>query len=119
PPGEVRRFYDAFLAWRSANGWDNRLGDRLAELVETAGFRDVVASVEDEVAVRGEPGFDDALALWRQVMESIGPTIVGARFLSGTDLDAALAAHGSWSKNDARRQRMGLRAADGRRLDGV
>jgi SAM-dependent methyltransferase len=115
PPGTVRRFYDAFLAWRAANGWDNRLGDRLAELVATAGFRNVAASVEDEVAVRGEPGFDDALALWRQVMESLGPTIVRAGFLAGPDLEAALAAHGSWSEQDARMQRMVLRAADGRR----
>src|SRR5262249_44872192 len=24
PPAAVRRFYDGFLAWRDANGWDNR-----------------------------------------------------------------------------------------------
>jgi len=119
PPGTVRRFYDAFLGWRAANGWDNRLGDRLAELVATAGFQDVGASVEDEVAVRGEPGFEDALALWRQVMESLGPTIARAGFLAGTDLEAALAEHGSWSKTDARMQRMVLRAADGWRLHGT
>ena len=115
PPEPVRRFYDAFLAWRDANGWDNRLGDHLPGLVADAGFRDVVLTVEDEVATRGDPGFADALELWQRVIESMGTTIVGAGFLVQTDLDAARAAHRSWSKHDARMQRMVLRAVDGRR----
>src|SRR5262249_24259385 len=45
PPEPVRRFYDAFLAWRDANGWDNRLGDHLPGLFADAGFRDVVVTV--------------------------------------------------------------------------
>ena len=115
PPASVRRFYDAFLAWRDANGWDNRIGDRLAELLAAAGYRDVVVSVEDEVALRDQPGFDDGLALWRWVMESTGPTIVSAGFLAQPELEAAKAAHGSWTERDARLQRMVLRAAAGRR----
>jgi len=115
PPEPVRRFYDAFLAWRDANGWDNRLGDHLPALVADAGFRDVGVTVQDEVATRGDPGFADALELWQRVMESMGATIVGAGFLAQADLDAARAAHRSWSEHDARLQRMVLRAIDGRR----
>jgi len=115
PPEPVRRFYDAFLAWRDANGWDNRLGDHLPALVADAGFRDVGVTVQDEVATRGDPGFADALELWQRVLESMGATIVGAGFLAQADLDAARAAHRSWSEHDARLQRMVLRAIDGRR----
>jgi len=115
PPEPVRRFYDAFLAWRDANGWDNRLGDHLPALVADAGFRDVGVTVQDEVATRGDPGFADALELWQRVLESMGATIVGAGFLARADLDAARAAHRSWSEHDARMQRMVLRAVDGRR----
>jgi SAM-dependent methyltransferase len=115
PPEPVRRFYDAFLAWRDANGWDNRLGDHLPGLFADAGFRDVVVTVEDEVATRGDAAFADALGLWRQVMEGMGATIADAGFLAQTDLDAARAAHCSWGEHDARLQRMVLRAVDGRR----
>jgi SAM-dependent methyltransferase len=115
PPEPVRRFHDAFLAWRDANDWDNRLGDHLPGLFADAGFRDVVVTVEDEVATRGEAGFADALELWQQVMETMGTTIVDAGFLARTDLDAARAAHRSWAAHDARLQRMVLRAVDGRR----
>jgi hypothetical protein len=115
PPAAVRRFYDAFLSWRAANGWDNRLADGLPRLLESAGLEDVTSRVEDEVAVRGEPGFGDALALWRRAMESMGPTIVEAGALSAGELAEALVTHGSWCEDAARVQRMVLRAVDGRR----
>jgi SAM-dependent methyltransferase len=115
PPEPVRRFYDAFLVWRDANGWNNRLGDHLPALFAAVGFRDVVVTVEDEVATRGDPDFADALELWQRVMESMGATIVDAGFLAQTDLDAARAARRAWSEHDARLQRMILRAVDGRR----
>src|SRR5262249_5135559 len=55
PPPPVRRFYDGFLSWRTANGWDNRLADGLPRLLEEAGLVEVATSVEDEVAVRANP----------------------------------------------------------------
>jgi SAM-dependent methyltransferase len=115
PPPPVRRFYDGFLSWRTANGWDNRLADGLPRLLEEAGLVEVATSVEDEVAVRGESGFEDSLAIWRRVMEGIGSTIVAAGALSADDLDAALIAHRSWCDGAARVQRMVLRAVDGLR----
>src|SRR5262249_55085554 len=115
PPPPVRRFYDGFLSWRAANGWNNRLAEGLFHLLEEAGLVEVATSVEDEVAVRGESGFEDSLVIWRRVMESMGPTIVDAGALSADDLAAALVAHESWCGRDARVQRMVLRAVDGRR----
>jgi len=119
PPPPVRRFYDAFLAWRAAHGWDNRLSDRLPRLLKDAGLVDIVICVEDEVGLRGEAGFDDALLVWRRVMESMGPTVVASGTLSADELTAAVTAHASWCKSAARVQRMVLRAVDGRRSDGV
>jgi hypothetical protein len=91
------------------------MADRLPRLLADAGLDDLATHVEDEVAVRGEPGFGDALALWRRVMESMGPTIVEAGALSAGELAEALVAHGAWCDRAARVQRMVLRAADGRR----
>ncbi len=114
PPPAVRRFYDAFLAWRAANGWDNRLGHRLAALFGAAGLVDVETHVEDEVAARGEADFADALAIWRSVMCDTGPLAVAAGLLRASDLDAAAPAHAAWCQHQARRQRMVLRAVVGR-----
>ena len=119
PPVAVRRFYDAFLAWRAANGWDNRLAHRLPALFAGARLADVEASVEDEVAARGEAGFDDALAIWRSVMRDTGPLIVATGALAAADLAAALTEYGAWCPGDARLQRMVLRAVAGRRPGGT
>lgn len=118
PPAPVRRFYDGFLAWRAANGWDNRLAHHLPGLFAGAGLVDVASSVEDEVAVRGEIGFDDALAIWARLMDDIGPLIVAAGSLPAGDLAAAMGAYERWRQHDAHLQRMVLRATDGCRPGG-
>lgn len=33
PPAAFLRFYDAFLSWRDANGWDNRMAANLPDMV--------------------------------------------------------------------------------------
>lgn len=38
PPANFSRFYQSFLAWRDANGWDNETGNRLPVLFEQAGL---------------------------------------------------------------------------------
>ena len=38
PPPEFRVFYDAFLAWRQANGWDNEMAGHLIGLFRSAGL---------------------------------------------------------------------------------
>lgn len=113
PPAAARRFYDAFLAWRVANRWDNRMGDRLADLCGAAGLHDVRLLNEDEAAIRGEPGFDDATAIWERVLEDTRPQLVGGGFLAEADWHAAHAAYRAWRQHDARHQRMTLRAVTG------
>jgi SAM-dependent methyltransferase len=119
PPAAVGRFYDGFLGWRADNGWDNRLAHHLSGLFGDAGLAEVSVTVEDEIAVRGESGFGAALAIWRRVMEDIGPRVVAAGALAPDELAAALAAYEHWSEHDARRQHMVLWAAAGRRPGGM
>jgi SAM-dependent methyltransferase len=76
PPVEFRRFWESFLAWRTANGWDNMIGDHLEPLFKTAGLTGVRTYVDDELAQTGDPGFSEASALWLQVVQSLGPTVV-------------------------------------------
>jgi SAM-dependent methyltransferase len=118
PPAAVRRFYDAFLAWRAANGWDNRLAHRLPALCTAAGLGEVAASVEDEVALRGEAGFADALAIWRRAIATLGPAIVQASTLAAPDVEAAATDFEAWCGGAARRQHMVLRAVVARRPAG-
>ena len=38
PPGEFKLFYNAFLAWRQTNRWDNEMANHLPDLFRSAGL---------------------------------------------------------------------------------
>jgi hypothetical protein len=65
PPASVRRFYDAFLAWRANGGLDNRMGSSLPARLAAAGLVDVRSTVVDETESRGDPDFGRGLRVGR------------------------------------------------------
>ena len=108
PPAAFQRFYSAFLKWRAANGWSNRIGDELPEMFRAAGLLDVQSREEDET------GFARGSLLWCQVIESMGPAIVTDGFLGEDERLAALEAFESWRANDGCSVRWNLRVIEGR-----
>jgi len=59
PPADFKRFYRAFLDWRAANDWDNRMAEHLPERFHSAGLTAVEIRSCDEIVQRGEPDFLD------------------------------------------------------------
>ncbi len=114
PPREFLAFYQAFLEWRSANQWENDIGDRLAELFERAGLSGISVHVEDEVAKRGEPGFPEVAELWAHVIQTIGPKITAAGFLTEPERLKARAIYPAWCRDKLMCQTLVLRVAGGR-----
>ncbi len=102
PPEEFSRLYAAFLAWREANGWDNRIGDRLPALFAAAGLTEVETHVNDEIDGRGA-------SIWLSVIESIGP-----QFASEEDRAAASNAYGEYVRTRLDRQTLSIRTVVGR-----
>ena len=89
PPSEFVRFYNAFLAWRAANQWDNRIADHLPSMFASAGLSKIEDHDDREVSFRGEPNFESATAIWSHVIETIGISIVSAGFLNELDRELA------------------------------
>jgi SAM-dependent methyltransferase len=75
PPADFSRFYKAFLDWRTANHWDNRMAEHLPGLFRSAGLTDVEIYPCDEIVQRGDPDFFDAYAsgIWLYAIERLGP----------------------------------------------
>ena len=71
-PLPFRAFYQAFLDWRAAYNWDNRMADRLPNLFRSAGLKDIEINSQNEVAVRGDARFPSQAALWTEVMQGLG-----------------------------------------------
>ncbi len=116
PPPAFAHFYNAFLDWRAANQWDNRMGDHLPVLFQTIGLSNTGEVQDDtEVSQRGDPGFESATGIWPNVMETIGPTIVSAGFLSETDLLQAQEGYARYQLNVLTTQRLSLKTVIGSR----
>lgn len=114
PPQEFQAFYHAFLEWRAANNWDNGMGDRLPAIFEQAGLSQIMVYVEDEITTRGEPGFSDVATLWGHVIETLGPKITAAGYLSEADRMEVGRIYEAWCSQELKRQTLVLRAIAGR-----
>jgi ubiquinone/menaquinone biosynthesis C-methylase UbiE len=111
PPVEFRVFFDAFLAWRAANRWHNSIAPQLPELFRSAGLEDVRTTPASEAAGRE----DGAAGLWPHVVESLGPRIVGAGYLTAEQQKKALVVSRLWMREKMQQQRLALDVVEGRR----
>lgn len=113
PPEPFKRFYSAFLAWRTANRCDNQIADRLPQLFHSAGLIDVYTECQNEVVERGDPGFAGRTAIWLDVIESIGEHIATAGFCTTAQLEQARTSYGPWIRQVLVRQTLAMKAAIG------
>ena len=116
PPADFKRFYRAFLDWRTANDWDNRMAQHLPELFHSAGLTAVEIHSSDEIVERGEPDFFDAYAsgIWRYVIQSLGPQLVHGRFLEESERCRAEEAYESYVQTTLQRQTHSMSTVEGR-----
>ncbi|HXE62739.1 MAG TPA: methyltransferase domain-containing protein [Bryobacteraceae bacterium] len=113
PPDEFKRFYEAFLAWRRANGWDNEMADHLPNLFRSAGLTDIQSHVQTEVAERGEPDFDGRAALWSGVIEHLDEQLVTAGFSTKQQVQDAYERYVPWAKTELVKQTLAMSAVTG------
>jgi SAM-dependent methyltransferase len=113
PPAAFRDFYQAFLDWRGANGWDNHMADHLPELFQDAGFIDIESHVQDEIAERGSPHFDHHATLWFWVIENLGEQLTKAGFLTEPELREAGQQYQTWTQTELVKQTLRMRTVVG------
>jgi SAM-dependent methyltransferase len=116
PPGEFRRFYEAFLAWRQANGWDNEMAHHLPGLFAGAGLIDISSRVGDEVVERGDADFGERTALWSEVIENVGQTIAEAGFCTEAQIAIARECYAPWVNTTLTKQTLFMRAVTARKV---
>ena len=86
-PPEFRRFYDAFLAWRTANGWDNEMAQHLPALFRAAQLEDVEVIAQDE---------SDEARIWADVIGNISGQLSEAGYCTRDELSAARESYELW-----------------------
>jgi SAM-dependent methyltransferase len=114
PPADFARFYATFLTWRAANGWDNEVADHLPGLLRDAGLEQIQSVDQSVTSVKGEPDFDERTALWIEVIDTIGPTLVTAGACEASLVDAARRSYDAWRRTDLRRHVLAMKAIEAR-----
>ena len=113
PPTEFVRFYAAFLEWRTANRWSNRMADELPELLRAAGVTDVRIHADDQIAERGDPDFSEAVDIWSAVIENVGPRVVASGHLTERELASAGEHYREYVQYRLQRQTLSMKTVEG------
>jgi SAM-dependent methyltransferase len=113
PPSAFRDFYQAFLDWREANSWDNRMANHLPGLFQDARLIEIESHVQDEIAERGSPHFDRHANVWFWVIENLGEQLTKAGFLTGPQLQAAGNSYQPWAQTELVKQTLRMRTVVG------
>lgn len=113
PPAEFKVCYDAFLAWRRANGWDNEMADHLPALFRSAGLVSVSSRAQDEAMKRGEPEFAWQSYLWSGTLQHVARQLIAAGFCTESQLQEAQEKYNAWVKTGLVRQTLAMRATVG------
>lgn len=107
PPREFQIFWQAFLDWRRANGWDNRMAEHLPHLFAQAGLERVETRDSSQTGSRGD-------SLWLHVIETLGPSLVAAGYLTEERRLAALEGYSYFIANHLMAQRLAMSTVEGR-----
>lgn len=114
PPPAFAVFYARFLAWREANGWDNEIANHCPALLDALGCRDVCTLHQDQVVVRGSPGFDEVTELWIAVIDALGATLAEAGQCDASQLRAAREEYDAWRRTRLEKHMLSMRTSLGR-----
>ena len=117
PPAEFTAFYSTFLSWRESNHWDNEVANHLPALLEEAGLQEVRSYGQDVTSVRGDADFDEKTALWTEVIDNLGATLLSAHVCDVPLLEAARRSYETWRRTDLLRQVLAMRAIVARVAD--
>lgn len=106
PPLAFQTFYQAFLAWRAGNGWDNAMAKRLPALFDAAGLGSIEVHRCDEVVRQGDPDFFDAYAsgIWVYVIQSVGSQLIASGLLDEEQRSSAQEQYTRYVQNTLQRQ---------------
>ncbi len=114
PPAPFAEFYERFLSWREANGWDNEVANHSAALFGNGGLQQVRVLDQTEAADRSSEAFDQAAGLWLEVIDRLGPTLATAGACDAALLDTARTSYDEYRRTTLRTVTLAMKATVGR-----
>ena len=116
PPREFTAFYYAFLDWRAANHWNNRIASDLPRLFAAEGLVDIHIHLDDETVTRLDPDFQRSTEIWAHVIDRLGPRMVESGHLEPALAETAADVYRLYVRNTLYRQTLALKTVTGRKI---
>ncbi|MFC3800357.1 class I SAM-dependent methyltransferase [Cohnella sp. GCM10012308] len=117
PPDSMKKFYAAYLRWRSDKGLDNAVADRLADLMSGAGLRDIRVYAQHEEITRGQPRFEASASIWADTAASRGAQMARDGYGTPEAWERAESEYRRWVADKAVSIKMYMLAAEGFKPD--
>ncbi|MFD2334018.1 methyltransferase domain-containing protein [Cohnella sp. GCM10020058] len=113
PPDSMKKFYAAYLKWRSDKGLDNAVADRLPALMSDAGLRDICVFPQHEEMRRDQPDFEASASIWADTAASRGPQMARDGYGTQEQWKRAESEYRRWVAEEAVSVKMYMLAAEG------
>ncbi|MEJ8548509.1 class I SAM-dependent methyltransferase [Brevibacillus borstelensis] len=113
PPASMLAFYAAYLKWRSDAGMDNEIADRLSELFQASGLKDITITPQHEVMKRTEPDFQKKIGIWADTASSRGIQMERDGYITEDEYVTAENEYREWMRKDAQALTMYMVAVEG------
>lgn len=112
-PLSMKRFYSAFLKWRSDAGMSNIIADQLPEFFEEVGMENITVSSQHEKVIRQDKDFLKRMDIWTDVVASRGLQMVEDGYITEEERSITEKEYRNWVKHSAKSQMMYLLAIEG------
>ncbi|WP_339167405.1 methyltransferase domain-containing protein [Brevibacillus sp. FSL L8-0520] len=113
PPASMLAFYSAYLKWRSDAGMDNGIADRLSDLFQASGLKEITITPQHEVMKRSDPDFQNRIGIWADTASSRGVQMERDGYITEKEYVAAESEYREWIIRDAQALTMYMLAVEG------
>jgi SAM-dependent methyltransferase len=101
PPVSMKRFYEAFLQWRTDAGMDNEIAEHLPIYFSELGFHSIEIVNSNETYQKGEEDFIDRVRIWSHVANLRGREMVQSGYITEKERLLAIEDYDEWAENKA------------------
>ncbi len=101
PPASMKRFYEAFLQWRTDAGMDNEISEHLPEYFNELGFHSIEVFNSNEVYQRREKDFIDRVRIWCHVATLRGKEMIKSGYIREQERLQAIEEYDEWANTEA------------------
>lgn len=117
PPDSMKKFYKAFLDWRTDAGMNNKIAEDLPFYFTEAGFCQIEVLQANEVYKKGDSNFAEKAGIWSVVAHLRGPQMVQSGYITESERLEAIDQYNDWIIGEAELMIMKLKDTRGKRCN--